>query len=86
MKCQEIFERLGDYIDRELDDEICKEIEGHVENCEPCIAFINTLKKTVELFQGVGVAEAKEAAPDAVSSNLERFLQENIEKGGSVGK
>ena len=86
MKCKEIFERLGDYIDRELDDEICKEIEGHVENCEPCIAFINTLRKTVELFQGVGKDEADNVAPEAVSSNLKRFLQENIEDGGHAGK
>lgn len=83
MKCKEIFDRLSDYIDRDLDPEICKEIEGHVENCEPCIAFINTLRKTVDLFQALGQQEATALAPDSVSTNLKQFLHEQIVEGES---
>ena len=76
MKCEEIFEKISEYIDKELDPSLCKDIEEHVENCEPCIAFINTLKKTVELFKGISVETPE--IPDNVSSNLKSFLKETI--------
>jgi len=77
MRCEEIFARLGDYIDKELDPHICSEIEEHIKDCEPCVAFINTLRKTVELFKGAGTEEEK--IPKPVSSNLMQFLKEQID-------
>ena len=77
MNCKEIFDRLGDYLDKELDPHLCDEIEEHIKDCEPCIAFINTLRKTVELFRGAG---QNENIPEPVSSNLIQFLKENIKK------
>lgn len=76
MKCQEIFEKISDYIDRDLDPGICDEIENHIRDCEPCVAFLNTLKKTVELFRG-GIPDKE--IPQPVSSNLMQFLKENID-------
>ncbi|MGK7345513.1 MAG: anti-sigma factor family protein [Candidatus Nitrospinota bacterium M3_3B_026] len=76
MRCEEIFQKIGDYLDKDLDPHICEEIEDHIKDCEPCVAFINTLKKTVELFQ---VAKEDETIPEPVSSNLLRFLKKNIE-------
>ncbi len=77
MKCKEIFEKLGDYIERDLDDHLCDEIEDHIKDCEPCIAFINTLKKTVEIFQR-SVPEEDEI-PEPVSENLMQFLKDKID-------
>lgn len=76
MRCEEIFQKIGDYLDKDLDPHICEEIEDHIKDCEPCVAFINTLRKTVELFQ---VAKADETIPEPVSSNLLKFLKDNIE-------
>lgn len=77
MKCNEIFEKLGDYLDQELEGDICAEIESHIKDCEPCIAFINTLKKTVELFHNV--SEPREPhIPKPVSTNLMEFLRKEI--------
>lgn len=78
MDCKEIFDRLSEYIDKELDDDICTQIEGHIENCEPCIAFLHTLEKTVDLFQRLGKDEAAKQAPEAVSANLKQFLREHL--------
>ncbi len=85
MDCKEIFERLGDYIDHELDPDMCDEIEKHIEDCEPCVAFINTLRKTVELFRGVGDTILDDPIPDGVSDNLKRFLADNISKTDEEG-
>ena len=49
MTCRELIERLSEYVDGELSQEICQEIRSHMEGCEPCVAFAKTLKKTAEL-------------------------------------
>ncbi|MEE8417886.1 MAG: zf-HC2 domain-containing protein [candidate division Zixibacteria bacterium] len=76
MNCQEILDKICDYIDKELDPSICDDIEKHIKDCEPCVAFINTVKKTVELFKRTG--EEPPEIPKPVSSNLRSYLNENI--------
>ena len=44
-----LFERLSEYIDKELDPPTCQEIEAHIAACKPCQVCLNTLKQTVEL-------------------------------------
>ena len=48
-KCKELFATLSEYIDSELDEEICKKIEAHLKNCECCNTCLLTLRKTIEL-------------------------------------
>ena len=33
MNCQELLEQLGDYLDEEARQELCREIEEHLERC-----------------------------------------------------
>ncbi len=49
MRCQELFARLSEFLDGELTEEICQEIQAHMEGCEPCQALSRTLQRTVEL-------------------------------------
>ncbi|NOY43834.1 anti-sigma factor family protein [Deferrisoma camini] len=73
LTCKEILEQLSAYIDEELDPSICAEIEAHMEGCNPCVAFLNTLKKTVVLYKYS--AEGDEV-PREVHIDLHRFLRE----------
>lgn len=54
LNCREMFERLSEYIDGELDPKLCDCFDGHLQDCEPCQAFIATLRKTVELCRESG--------------------------------
>jgi anti-sigma factor (TIGR02949 family) len=47
--CKDVFAMLSEYLDRELTAETCAELEAHLADCPPCIAFLNSLKKTVGL-------------------------------------
>ncbi|MCS6953243.1 MAG: zf-HC2 domain-containing protein [Bryobacterales bacterium] len=47
--CHEIFAELSAYLDGELPEEACREIEEHLHGCSPCEAFLVSLRKTVEL-------------------------------------
>jgi RNA polymerase sigma-70 factor (ECF subfamily) len=46
--CRKMFAGLSDYLDGELDDFSCKEIEAHLNGCEPCKKFLRSLEATIE--------------------------------------
>ena len=51
MNCQDILKNMSEYIDGELDGQLCAEIEAHIETCPDCKIVIDTLKKTIQLVQ-----------------------------------
>ena len=47
-RCKEIFADLSNYLDDELDESLCEELEKHMEGCKPCVAFLESLEKSIE--------------------------------------
>lgn len=45
--CRSLFAALSDYMDGVVDDAVCDEMERHIHDCEPCQAFLASLKKAV---------------------------------------
>jgi hypothetical protein len=39
--------RKSDYLDEELNDSLCEELEHHMDGCGPCQAFVATLEATI---------------------------------------
>lgn len=50
-RCKEMFAELSNYLDDELDDSLCAELEKHMDGCEPCKAFLSSLEKSIEQCQ-----------------------------------
>ena len=50
-QCSSLLGSLSDYIDGSLQAEICAQIEEHMKTCENCQVVVNTLRKTVELYE-----------------------------------
>ncbi len=48
LRCKRLFAELSGYLDEELDDSRCDEIEKHLEGCAPCQVFLASLERTVE--------------------------------------
>ena len=46
--CRAMFAELSNYLDEQLDDSLCEELEKHLNGCEPCKAFLASLQATVE--------------------------------------
>ena len=67
MKCREILARLSEYLDRELPPDDTRVIDRHFADCPMCVAFVNTLRKTVDIFRGWGPSAA---IPDEFSHSL----------------
>jgi len=48
-ECRALFERLSDYLDGELEAEVCSKLDLHLSGCPPCRAFLESLRRTVAL-------------------------------------
>ena len=44
VECQQVFERLSEYIDGELPEDLCGVLAEHIEDCAPCVEFVESLR------------------------------------------
>jgi anti-sigma factor (TIGR02949 family) len=49
--CRHLLESLSDYVDGELEEELCMELEQHMDGCENCQIVVDTLRKTIYLYR-----------------------------------
>ncbi|MCU0485126.1 MAG: zf-HC2 domain-containing protein [Anaerolineales bacterium] len=50
-QCRSLLSSLSDYVDGSLEAVICAQIEEHMAECENCRIVVDTLRKTVNLYQ-----------------------------------
>jgi predicted anti-sigma-YlaC factor YlaD len=50
-QCKQLLGSLSEYIDGELQADLCAEIEEQLKDCNNCRIVVNTLRKTVELYE-----------------------------------
>jgi len=46
-RCKAMFAELSNYLDEQLDDSLCEELERHLDGCGPCQAFLASLQATI---------------------------------------
>jgi len=49
--CDSLLQSLSDYLDGELSDEMCREIQQHLDSCDNCLAVFNTTRRTIDLVR-----------------------------------
>jgi anti-sigma factor RsiW len=69
-KCRRYLGNLSEYVDGELCDELCQELEAHMAECENCRVVVNTLSKTVALYHQLPAPEM----PNTVRERLYKVL------------
>jgi RNA polymerase sigma-70 factor (ECF subfamily) len=47
-RCKAMFAELSNYLDEQLDDSLCEELEKHLDGCGPCQVFLASLQATIE--------------------------------------
>lgn len=50
-RCHHLLDALGGYLDGEVSDALCAEIETHLATCEDCRVVVDTTRKTIELYR-----------------------------------
>ncbi len=76
--CRRLLGSLSEYVDGELDDELCSVLEQHLEDCEDCRIVVDTLRKTVYLYHES--AQTEDIPADIrqrlyKSLNIEEYLE-----------
>lgn len=51
--CKQMFAELSDYLDDQLDDSLCAQLEAHFNGCEPCQAFLFSLETTIKQLRQI---------------------------------
>ena len=70
--CKKNFERISEYLDRELGPEDCRRIEEHLMGCPECQDCFDALKKTIDLCR----KSAREEIPGDMRNRLRSKLRE----------
>ncbi len=65
--CQELLQGLSAYIDDEASETICREIEQHLEECDNCRIMLDTMRKTISLYQ---FADSADHLPSEIEARL----------------
>jgi len=73
--CAGVFARLSEYLDRELPDLSCEEIERHISDCAPCVQFLESLRKSIDLTRGFSAEEQPSPMPDDVRERLRGLFE-----------
>ncbi len=68
--CRELKDKLSAYLDGELENALCAEIEQHLQGCDDCRVVVDTLNKTITLYRNYGQA----SVPADTHERLTRVL------------
>ncbi len=79
--CQHLLANLSEFIDGDLQEELCQEIQQHLEECENCQVVVDTLRKTIYLVHA-NAAEQVDVPVDVRERLFRRLdLEEYVDKG-----
>jgi RNA polymerase sigma-70 factor (ECF subfamily) len=70
--CREMFASLSDYMDGLVNDARSREMEKHLGDCKPCVAFLDSLKSAVE--------QCRTYEPVCDTARAEELRSELVEK------
>jgi predicted anti-sigma-YlaC factor YlaD len=49
--CTEVMEQLSDYLDEDVRAELRKAVDEHLQSCHDCSYYVDTVRKTLVLYQ-----------------------------------
>lgn len=81
--CGEIFENLSSLVDGDLSGATCEELEAHLQACEPCRRYLQSLRATKEALHAAG--RESPLSREAMSRSLEECLAalDRVRRGGA---
>jgi anti-sigma factor RsiW len=72
LHCLELFGKLSEYIDGEMEEAQRRRIETHVAECVACFACLQSLKQTIALCKHTG----RQSVPEVFSEKLQTMIQD----------
>jgi len=79
-RCKAMFAELSNYLDEQLDDSLCEELERHMHGCEPCRVFLASLEATIQDCR----SSPTENPPKAKALQLREELVQNYKRALTI--
>lgn len=79
LTCQDVIGLLLDYLEEALSEDAAAELERHVQDCAPCLAYLKTYRRTRQLAGQVGRVEM----PAELRARLRDLLLSRLGPGRS---
>lgn len=74
LTCEQVIGLMADYLESALTPEVIDELEAHLTECEPCVAYLRTYRRTKDLTAQTERVEM----PEEMKDRLRRFLLEKL--------
>jgi anti-sigma factor RsiW len=71
LTCEQVTELIAGYLDGALEPDITSAFEAHLRDCDDCVAFLNTYKRTIHVVQALRY----EDVPAEMEARVRRFLE-----------
>ena len=76
--CKELFEKMSEYLDGEMNLAMMKEAEKHLSHCTGCKETVQAFKKCISFLQRT---KAK-TLPEKEKKHLKKLIQKEIHRQG----
>ncbi len=74
MTCRDAIALLGEHLEAALGEDVLGRLEDHLRDCAPCVAYLNTYRRTREM-----AAEASRVEmPPEMHRRLREFLVDHL--------
>ena len=80
--CNSVLEQLSDFIDADAREELCQAIAEHMSRCRDCRVMVDTVKKTIVLYQNGSSTEV----PVRATAQLRAALSREYEASKGSGR
>ncbi len=83
LECKQLFALLSEYLDEELPPDTCEQIRSHIASCPPCVEFVNSLERSIDLMHGHRAGVAPGPLPESARTELrETYRRMLAARGG----
>ena len=76
MNCDDVLDQLADYLDADARVEICRAIEAHLFRCKDCRLQVDSIKKTIVLYQNDHPVEMPARVSEKLAAALSREYED----------
>ncbi|TMQ69922.1 MAG: zf-HC2 domain-containing protein [Candidatus Eisenbacteria bacterium] len=70
--CDQVLDQLSEYLDEEMRAELCEAIKEHLARCQDCKVMVDSVRKTIVLYQKHSTIELPMQATVKLSAALAR--------------
>lgn len=68
MNCKKTYKYICENLDEDINSPDCLKVKEHLKDCPNCIAYLDTLKKTVMLYRGYKKLELNKVSKKRLQS------------------